>query len=806
MFKRPLIPVALSYLGGLLLANSVEASLLALFLVTFALALAALFLARLRAVLLLAVVFFAGWTNLASRTAILSPHDLRPLLGDKSRLVQLRVTLAETPSRRVFVQDDKESWHTLAVVEASAIRIGKGEWQPAAGRVMTSTAGILPDNFFEGRTALVSGVIGEPPTPLAEGLFDYRTYLRRQGVYHQLKIESDRDWETTGPSTTPPLSVRFCAWAKSVLARGLPAEDEALRLQWAMVLGWKTALTDEVSEPFMRSGTMHIFAISGLHIALIAGILVSLFRLLNIPRGRCGVLVIPLIWFYTAATGWQPSAVRSTVMMTIIIAGWSLRRPSDLLNSLCAAAGIILVWDPRQLFQAGFQLSFFVVLSIALLRPALERAQQRIFQADPLLPRELRPKWQRRLGWAIHGVATSLTASLAAFLGAMPLIAFYFHLFTPVSLAANLVIVPVSGLALMCGLGSVVTGGWFPWATELFNHSGWFFMSVMIRLSEWSAALPGGYVYVTAPGVTLFCLHYLALLTVCNGWLARPRLRWWCGGGIILLGVIWGGGRWQDRALTEVTVLPLNGGHAVFVNAPGRAPDRLINCGDASSVDFALKPFLRAQGVNRLPEVVLAHADQRESGGAELLDQLFPVQKFFSGPARSHSPTSRNFLTKLERPPGRLTIATRGDPPGPWQVLHPEARDKFPQSDDNALVLLGEINGRRLLLLSNLGVPGQNALLARGVNLRADIVVAGLPKQGEPLADALLEAIQPKLIVVADSELPATRRAGRALRARLNARGIPVIFTHDTGAATLELRPDNFKVRVMKGTAPESFR
>ncbi len=106
MFKRPLIPVALSYLGGLLLANSVEASLLALFLVTFALALAALFLARLRAVLLLAVVFFAGWTNLASRTAILSPHDLRPLLGDKSRLVQLRVTLAETPSRRVFVQDD----------------------------------------------------------------------------------------------------------------------------------------------------------------------------------------------------------------------------------------------------------------------------------------------------------------------------------------------------------------------------------------------------------------------------------------------------------------------------------------------------------------------------------------------------------------------------------------------------------------------------------------------------------------------------------------------------------------------------
>ena len=490
-------------------------------------------------------------------------------------------------------------------------------------------------------------------------------------------------------------------------------------------------------------------------------------------------------------------------MMTIIIAGWSLERPGDLLNSLCAAACIILVWDPQQLFQASFQLSFFVVLSIALLMPALEEWQKGIFKTDPLLPRELRPAWQRRIGPVLNGIITSLTTSLAAFLGSMPLIAFYFHLFTPVSLFANLLIVPVSGLALMCGLGSVVTGGWFPWATEMFNHSGWFFMATMIHLSEWSAALPVGYVYVTAPGVTLFFLYYLALLTIFNGWLTRPRLRWWCAGGIISLGIVWGVGRWQDRALTEVTVLPLNGGHAIFVNAPGRANDWLINCGDASSVDFDLKPFLRAQGVNRLPQVVVAHADQRETGGVETLDQLFHVRKFFTGPARSHSPAARSFLAKVERQ--RLQIVTRGEPLGPWQVLHPEPRDKFPQSDDNALVLLSEINGRRLLLLSNLGVPGQSALLERSVNLRADIVVTGLPKQGEPLADALIDAIQPRLIIVADSEFPATRRAGRALRERLNAHHIPVIFTRDTGAVTLSLRPESSEVRVMNGTAPELF-
>src|SRR5260221_6202756 len=133
-----------------------------------------------------------------------------------------------------------------------------------------------------------------------------------------------------------------------------------------MTLGWKTALNNEVADPFMRSGTMHIFAISGLHIALIAGILVSLLRVLKVPRAACGLIVIPLIWAYTGVTGWQASAIRSTVMMTIIIAGWSLKRPSDLLNSLAAAAFIILLWEPQQLFQASFQLSFSVVLSLAL--------------------------------------------------------------------------------------------------------------------------------------------------------------------------------------------------------------------------------------------------------------------------------------------------------------------------------------------------------------------------------------------------------------------------------------------------------
>src|SRR5205085_6802940 len=125
-------------------------------------------------------------------------------------------------------------------------------------------------NCIAGKTVEVSGIVIEPAPPVAEGVFDYQRYLRLQRIYYELKVESARDWKALGRQT-PSLADRFRSWSQRALARGLPEEDKSLRLQWAMLLGWQTALTAEVSEPFMRSGTMHIFAISGLHIALIAG-------------------------------------------------------------------------------------------------------------------------------------------------------------------------------------------------------------------------------------------------------------------------------------------------------------------------------------------------------------------------------------------------------------------------------------------------------------------------------------------------------------------------------------------------------
>jgi competence protein ComEC len=797
--KRPLAAVVLCYVTGLLLARIFQPPLIALFGITLAVLVLVLVLEKLRPLLIWPLVVLIGWTNLVSRTATVSPNDLRALLGNNAALATVRGTMIETPHLKITERNGEQTEHMLAQVQATGLLSGDN-WRPAFGKIIITTPGVLAGNVFAGQSVEINGVIAPPPKPLADGLLDYRDYLQTRGIFYELKTRSTNDWQLRAPILLkPPLTDRFLNWSQKTLALGLPVEDEPLRLIWAMTLGWRTAFTGDISEPFLRAGTMHLFAIDGLRIALISGILVALLRVLQVSRAWCGLVAIPLIWFYTAATGWESSAIRASVMMSIVIGGWALKRPGDTINSLLAAAFIILLWEPRQLFEASFQLSFFVVLVIALMLPPLNEISDRLLRHDPLLPNELLPRWRRALTVTLRMLSRYFALSFAAWVGSIPLSAKYFHLFSPISTPANIIAVPLGTLSLMSNLGALICGNWLPWLTELFNHSAWFFMVAMTWVSEFSTKIPGAFFYVSEPSWLEIGIYYVVIIGLASGWLLAPKRRIWSAIAMILIGAIclW---RWeQARAETKLTVLPLNGGHCVFVDVPGRNNDWLVDCGNDNAVEFTLKPFLRAQGVNKIQRLILTHGDSRNIGGAESLDDLFGIGKIYTSPVSFRSRVYRDIIAEFEKPPARHQIINRGDTAGCWQVLYPDATNNFARADDNALVLLGNFSGTHILLLSDLGHDGQRALLTRTNDLRADIVVAGLPNEGKPLCNALLDAIQPKVVVIADSEFPATRRASLELKERLAGRNVPVIYTQTAGAVTILAHPKSWELRTMDG-------
>ncbi len=749
-----------------------------------------------RTVMLMPVLFGLGIANQAFHLRQIPVDDLQNQLGDGQQIVTLTGRLATTPEHRVSEINGDEYWRSMSELSVSEIETDTGRLV-TSGTVLVSAPFRLAKHYYVGRQVKVSGVIKNPPIAQARGMFSYHDYLARHGIHFQLRTKTRRDWQLLDEAKppSPPMSVRFQRWARDTLAKPLGGQDDVVRLLWAMTLGWRTSLSGEVAEPFMRSGTMHVFAISGLHITMIAAILVQLMRIARLPRVACGLLLIPMLWFYVAATGWQSSAVRSSVMVTIVAMGWVLKRPGDLVNSLAAAAVLILLWEPQQLFMTGFQLSFSVVFSIAMFAlPLQERIQNRL-QPDPLLPPELWP-WSSRF---VVRIATPLLAvSAAAWLGSLPLATSTFNLFTPVTLFVNAFIVPLAGLALASSLGCLIFAGWLPLASELFAHSAWLWMRLMMWLSETAAELPLGHQYVAAPPVWLM-LTYVVVLVL---WAMPLVLKTKRLGTLALVGlafVLFAVESLAKRGEFKMTVLPLESGSAMFVEPHNDKP-LLIDCGSDSGGRFSVVSFLRTRGHDEPPWAVATHGDRHHVQGFGSLAEEMGWPVMFVNPTRFNSPYYKKMMEGLEAAGQPTIVVARGNSIAGWEVLHPPIGERLPKADDNMTVLAREVHGVRVLLLSDLGEAGQADLAGSGLDLRSDIVVTAMPGVGDPLGQALLAAIEPKAIVLSASTYPYVDIPSSSLLERLAKRHVPVFNTLADGGIEIVIRRNGeWRIESMHG-------
>lgn len=747
-----------------------------------------------RSWLLVFLVILVGWANFIQQTALLSTHDLRRLIPRDGAIATVRGELVSPPVLRRSGFVDRLQLQ----VDVDSVRL-EGRWQLARGRVLISTTNQLGADYFAGQRIQADGVLAEPNGAASPGLYDHRATLYRRGIHRELRTDEFSQWKLLPQSSPPsrPVAHGFRNWARKNLSKGMGKPDEALELLWAMSLGWRTALTGEVAAPFMQTGTMHLFAISGLHIALVAGILVALLRVMRLPKNWAGAVAIPLLWFYTAATGWQPSAVRASVMMTLILGAWALKRPVNVLNSLGAAAFLILLWDPQQLFRASFQLSFVVVFSLAIVLPHVDDWLRALIRPDPFLPRQLwswRRRWLLVLGyWVIGGFAVSISAWLAS----APLVANHFHLFSPISLLVNVPVVLCGGLALASCMGSLLCGGWLEPVTVLFNHSAWFFMRCMMAISQWGADFPGAWQYVRAPAPWMMAGWYALLFGLGTGWFLKLAVRRWAlgGAGVFLVLLV---SSWQtDRQEVRITMLP--GGPMIHVEAAAHTPGLLIDTGDAMAVEFTVQRHLQTRGVDALRELVLTHGIGHHVGGFTNLLAAQPLERVYLSHARSLSKYQKAVLSELAQREGMKRVVSAGDMIGPWTVLHPAKADDFPRSSDDALVLRGEFHGVRVLLLSDLGADGSQALMARDADLRADIAVVSIPSHGEPLNPGALRIIEPKVVIVHDCRFPITKRASADLLKRLRASGTKVFSVREKKGVRLTISANGWQLENSEG-------
>jgi competence protein ComEC len=388
------------------------------------------------------------------------------------------------------------------------------------------------------------------------------------------------------------------------------------------------------------------------------------------------------------------------------------------------------------------------VAAILLLQEPTFRFLSRRFAPDPFLPRSLFTPRRRALNNSLVWLARASSVSFAAWIGSLPLMLWYYHLVTLISLVANLVVVPIAFFVLAGALLSLVTAPVSSGLSLLFNNANWALTKLILAAVGLFAQIPGGHSYVEHP-------H-------------RP-----------------------SGALLEINALDLRSGAALHLRGAHR--DWLIDAGPTRDYDRVLLPYLRARGVNRLDGLVLTHGDAAHIGGASgvLLD--FQPRQLIGTMAPARSSLHRKFVELVTAGKRTLRPLQAGDEfklarEITARVLFPPAVFQGDRADDQALVVQLFVSGKsRALLMSDSGAETERVLLRNYPDLRADILIKGQHHSGDSGSPEFLDRVQPEAIVATSRDFPESERLKPEWTDAVRSRGIKLFRQDETGAVQIRL-------------------
>lgn len=302
-------------------------------------------------------------------------------------------------------------------------------------------------------------------------------------------------------------------------------------LNQAMMLGCRNEIPGDMRRVFVNSGTIHVFAISGLNIALVAALLIVVVSALGVPRPYWVLAVTPFLIFYTFASGAQPSAVRACLMAIIYFAAPLFGRKPSGVAALSATALTVYACAPYLVYNIGCTLSFAVMAGLvvfcqpfcaigrSLCRVAQLEQRSRLFEQAGSKAAALRVRW---LTACVVFLVDSVAVSLAAWLASLPLTAYYFARFTPGGFFANLVIAPCAFLVMVGGCLGLAASFVSDWVASSFNHAAGLFTVIMIRTAEITAGYGWANFRITRWEPWMVWLWFVVLLA-CAVWLRMRR-------------------------------------------------------------------------------------------------------------------------------------------------------------------------------------------------------------------------------------------------------------------------------------------
>ena len=397
--------------------------------------------------------------------------------------------------RGVFVTDVLQRRGMRSIKKVGTLKVKEilspWGWKKTSGKVLVQIFQSMDLQY--GDEVELQGKLHRPFQMPGETHFSYRQYLKNKDIHYLFSVNKRAKVEIIRRDQGYLILSKVYAmrqiWVD--LLKTYLSEREA-GIMAAMLLGDRTHIPKDIRSLFVRTGTAHILAISGLHIGILTGLLFVIFNMIpGSRRIRYGSLVIVLIG-YALISGLRPSVVRAILMAIIFLCGFISERRSLGMNSLGLAGCLLLIAQPMLLFDIGFQLSFTCVFFILWKASALSA-----------ILRQRLPRW----------MAEGASVSVCAWVASCGWIVYYFGMVTPIGLIANIFVVPIVSIVLLFGLGFLLTSWWWPFGALAVAQCLKVSLNLLVAVIYLFDQCPGSYFYLNnVTSVEIFKYYVLVIL------------------------------------------------------------------------------------------------------------------------------------------------------------------------------------------------------------------------------------------------------------------------------------------------------
>jgi ComEC/Rec2-related protein len=513
-----------------------------------------------------------------------------------------------------------------------------------------------------------------------------------------------------------------------------------------------------VIRDFRATGTLHLFAVSGMNIAVLAIITRILVRPIGLISPIGITFSVICITIYAIATRLAPSCQRALLMAIIPLLAPLARRPSTLLDTLTATVAFLLAINPNMLFDIGFQLSVALVVGLASISPILSNP----IRPDPkqqLIPETLLSARHRFIRAAHCAMADSIGIAVTASMVSLPWSIFVFRQIPLHAPLINLVAVPLANLQLVGAFAAILFAP-IPSVSRRITDANLHVARSLATVVRWGAKIPKATLIVPTPALKGADFLFLDVPSVCVALLGNP-----------------------------------NG-------------STLVNTGSETNFRAIVARALTAHGTVAPHSVLLTTGDSAHLGGAVALLESSPPSAWYLPSVADRSPHHRHLREWLDARgiPKRFLLA-----PNTFQLpdasritcLHPPNGFHASSAADNATVLLWEKRGTRILLTGTAGfVTEQRLTKLPRENVRADIWFKGLHPRDVSGSPTLLEHIDPRVMVLNRNPYRASDPSVTSLRNLCASRGTALLEMDATGAIVGSISAQAVKLTPFRGGEP----